>query len=202
MGASSSKSITPQLPSRKLRVNNMIGPTNSLLKPRNQSRVKNVVRPNLIKNSYAMRLGNIEKGTTVEPELPVLSNGASLRRSSTSSTISLNPSQITSSNVSSVPSTNGILRTSLIEQIVPGSITPIPPIRSRSSSLASLSTPPLSRTASPISFNNNNNNNNNNGTGVIEGGFRRRRTKHTHKRKRIHRTHKNRKPKRGTRHRK
>ena len=195
MGASPSKSITPQLSSRKLRVHNIMGHTNSLLKPRNQSRVKNVVRPNLIKNSYAMRLGNIEKGTTVEPEMAIMSNDASLRRSSTSSTISLNPSQITSSNVSSVPSTNGILRTSLIEPIVPGSITPIPPIRSRSSSLASLSTPPLSRTASPISFNNN-------GTGVIEGGFRRRRTKHTHKRKRIHRTHKNRKPKRGTRHRK
>jgi len=141
---------------------------------------------------------NIQPGnSTVVGEIPLV-NSSSRR----SSTITLNPSQRTSSNVRLVPPTNGILRTARPSPPRLQTITPISPIRSRSSSLTSLPNPPLSRTASPVSISNSNYNNNSNSTGVMEGGFRRRRTKHTHKRKRIHRTHKNRKPKRGTRHRK
>jgi len=147
--------------------------------------------------SKRIQPGNIQEGnSTVVGEIP-LANSSSRR----SSTITLNPSQKTSSNVRFVPPTNGILRTARPSPPRLQTITPISPIRSRSSSLASLSTPPLSRTASPVSFYNNTNNINNS-TGVKEGGFRRRRANHTNKRKRIHRTHKNRKPKRGTRHRK
>lgn len=146
--------------------------------------------------SKRIQPGNIQEGnSTVVGEIP-LANSSSRR----SSTITLNPSQKTSSNVRFVPPTNGILRTARPSPPRLQTITPISPIRSRSSSLTSLPNPPLSRTASPVSISNSNYNNNS--TGVIEGGFRRRRANHTNKRKRIHRTHKNRKPKRGTRHRK
>jgi hypothetical protein len=146
--------------------------------------------------SKRIQPGNIQEGnSTVVGEIP-LANSSSRR----SSTITLNPSQKTSSNVRFVPPTNGILRTARPSPPRLQTITPISPIRSRSSSLTSLPNPPLSRTASPVSISNSNYHNNS--TGVIEGGFRRRRANHTNKRKRIHRTHKNRKPKRGTRHRK
>jgi hypothetical protein len=112
MGASPSKSITPQLSSRKLRVNNMMGPTNSLLQSRKQSKVKNVVRPNLIKNSYAMRPGNIQEGNNPVGEMTIMSDHEPRSRSSSiSSTGSRNS---TSSTIS--PYIPPIKRTASLEQ--------------------------------------------------------------------------------------
>ena len=112
--------------------------------------------------SKRIQPGNIQEGnSTVIGEIP-LANSSSRR----SSTITLNPSQKTSSNVRFVPPTNGILRTARPSPPRLQTITPISPIRSRSSSLTSLPNPPLSRTASPVSISNSNYNNNS--TGVVK----------------------------------
>ena len=90
MGSSQSKNIpNSSKSSRALRVNTIMGPTNSLLKKRTQSRVRNVIGPNIIGNSYAMRLGNIQAGNnTVEPVMAVVNNRNTRPRSSSISSIS------------------------------------------------------------------------------------------------------------------